>query len=200
MPLLNNQLDLSRCPHCNVDTPSLISCHSIETRDSENNHWRTWRIYLCNRCGGLITASSYGYGSSTLEIFPGSSELDEAIPEKARAYLAQAISSLNAPAGAIMLSASAVDAMLKAKEYRTGSLYERVNKAAEDHLITAGMAKWAHQVRLEGNGQRHADEEEALPTIEDARSSIGFSRALAEFLFVLPSRVDEGIEKTATVG
>jgi len=197
MTILGNQLELSRCPHCNVDTPQLTTSHSLETRSSENKNRRIWRIYKCNRCGGIVTAAALEDNQPVIEIYPGSNELDEAIPEKARVYLAQAISSLSAPAGAIMLSASSVDALLKAKGYRDGSLHERVNLAASDHLITSGMAKWAHQVRLDGNGQRHADEDEGLPTAADALKSIRFVQALAEFMFVLPSRVDEGIEDTA---
>ena len=54
------------------------------------------------------------------------------------------------------------------------------------------MAKWAHQVRLDANEQRHADESIPLPTIGDAQ----FVEALAEFLFVLPARVSRGIEES----
>ena len=56
-----------------------------------------------------------------------------------------------------MLSASSIDAMLKSKGYKKGNLYKRIEKAAEDHLITSEMAKWAHQVRLGANDERHAD-------------------------------------------
>ena len=45
--------------------------------------------------------------------------------------------------------------MLKKKEYKKGSLYSRIDKAAEDHLITEEMAKWAHEVRLDSNEPRH---------------------------------------------
>ncbi len=93
-----------------------------------------------------------------------------------------------------MLAASAVDAMLKAKGFKDGSLYSRIDKSVAAHLLTAEMGKWAHQVRLEANDQRHADEAASLPTAEDARRSVDFARALASFLFVLPARVSRGIE------
>lgn len=94
-----------------------------------------------------------------------------------------------------MLAASAVDAMLKAKDYRQGSLYARIDKAAGDHLITKEMAGWAHEVRLDANEQRHADEEVPLPTGEDARRSLDFAMALGQFMFVLPARVERGLEE-----
>ncbi len=91
-----------------------------------------------------------------------------------------------------MLCASAVDAMLKAKGYTSGNLYGRINKAADDHLITEGMKEWAHEVRLDANDQRHADEAAALPTTAAAQRSIEFAQALGQFLFVLPAQVARG--------
>lgn len=91
-----------------------------------------------------------------------------------------------------MLTASAVDAMLKAKGYTDGSLYRRIDEAAQAHLITAEMAAWAHEIRLDANDERHADEAADLPTKEDAEKVIEFASALAQFLFVLPARVERG--------
>jgi hypothetical protein len=45
--------------------------------------------------------------------FPGEKQLEDSIPKRARVYLDQAISSIHAPSGAVMLAASSVDAMLK---------------------------------------------------------------------------------------
>ena len=95
-----------------------------------------------------------------------------------------------------MLSASSIDAMLKEKGYKEGSLYKRIEKAVEDHLITAKMGKWAHQVRLGANDERHADENAELPDSIDAKKLIDFATALGEFLFVLPSRIEQGIKES----
>jgi hypothetical protein len=93
-----------------------------------------------------------------------------------------------------MLTASSVDAMLKSKGYVDGSLYSRIDKAAVDHLITEGMAEWAHQVRLDANDERHADHDAPLPTEADARRSIAFVEALAQFLFILPAMIRAGLK------
>ncbi len=92
-----------------------------------------------------------------------------------------------------MLSASAVDAMLKEKGYTKDSLYKRIDQAAADHLITDAMAKWAHEIRLDANEQRHADVSATLPTDKDAKLTFDFAIAFAEYLFVLPSKVASGI-------
>ena len=196
MATLDNQLDLSRCPHCSVDTPSLMKVWETVTRNYQSRDERYWRIYNCSRCGGLVTASASRYGVLVREVYPSSPVVDESIPDKAKKYLEQAVNSLHTPAGAVMLAASCVDSMLKDKGYKEGSLYSRIDKASEDHLITSDMASWAHQVRLEANDQRHSDEDAELPTDEQARRCVNFTKALAEILYVLPARVTRGIKET----
>jgi hypothetical protein len=193
MPDLHGKLELARRPHCNIDKPNLNSVAQFETSDHAGRRKRVWRVYACHNCGGAVTASALSWGANVQEMYPATKSVDEAIPNQARAYLSQAIQSLHAPAGAVMVAASAVDSMLKAKNYKEGSLYSRIDKAAADHLITNEMAQWAHQVRLEANDQRHADENAALPDSEDAQRSIDFASALGSFMFVFPKRIEAGL-------
>lgn len=195
MPNLESNLIIKRCPHCNVDNPNLTQTSSFNTNSYNGANQRIWVTYVCQRCGGVTTAWAYQPNAEIQQIFPDAISLDSSIPDRAKAYLDQAINSLHAPAGSIMLSASSVDAMLKEKGYKEGTLYSRTNKAVEDHLITKEMAEWAHEVRLDANDQRHADESVGLPTERDAQITIDFTLALAQFLFVMPSRVKQGIEK-----
>ena len=202
--LLAQHLELARCPHCRIDNPNLSSATFLigsqgavgfATTDQQGQNKRLWKFYSCSRCGGAVLAAGRVYGTSVdevSEIYPAPIQVDEALPPTAKEYLTQAINSLHAPAGSVMLCASAVDAMLKAKSYTSGSLYTRINKAADDHLITEGMKEWAHEVRLDANDQRHADEAAALPTTADAQRSIEFAQALGQFLFVLPTQVARG--------
>ena len=195
MPTLGALLNLGRCPHCNVDTPRLDNIFQCDTNNYTNSDHRFWRIY---RCGGVVTAAARNWDQSTIEIYPTPLDVESSIPERARAYLEQAISSLSSPSGAVMLAASGVDAMLKAKGYKDGSLYARIDKAASNHIITEEMAKWAHEVRLDANDQRHADEESPLPSVDDARRAVDFAIALGQFLFVLPARIQRGIQEAST--
>jgi hypothetical protein len=138
-------------------------------------------------------ASSPGSESEDITvIWPAPQEVAEVVPARAREFLSQSIASQHAPAGSVMLAASAVDAMLKEKGLKDGSLNSRIDTAAQTHLITQEMAAWAHEVRLDANDQRHADEGAALPNESDAKKAIEFANALAQFLFVLPARVDRG--------
>jgi hypothetical protein len=190
--LLPTQLDLERCPHCNVDRPSLKFNHQLAPKSFEG-HQRYYRIYVCLRCGGAVTAEASGWEHMVSTYFPSGQDVSIDVPERPRTYLLQAIGSLSAPAGAVMLAASSVDAMLKAKSLSAGSLYARIETAAKTHLITEDMSKWAHEVRLDANDQRHADTAATLPSTQDAQKCIDFVLALAQVLFVLPARIQRGI-------
>jgi hypothetical protein len=83
--------------------------------------------------------------------------------------------------------------MLKAKGLTAGKLYPRIEEAANNHIITDDMKKWAHQVRLDANDERHADSGSKRPDKTDAERCLDFTIALAEIMFTLPSRVTRGI-------
>ena len=191
---LLGQLDLKRCPHCGVDSPMLTLSAQAQTKNFDNSIARVWGFYACKRCGRIVTASAVQMNQDVIDLFPKSQSVDESVPEKPKEYLTQAINSRSAPAGAVMLTASAVDAMLKSKGYSDGSLYKRIEKAVEDHVITPEMARWAHEVRLDANDQRHADEAASLPTAHDADRVIDFALALAQLLFVLPAKIEIGLQ------
>ncbi|WPC29772.1 DUF4145 domain-containing protein [Pseudomonas moraviensis] len=192
-------LGLNRCPHCNVAKPNMAAQVHFVTENDRGDARRDWRAYACQTCGGAVLAvtiaPNHGVEYDILNVWPSERRVDESIPERARSFLEQSIASVHAPAGAVMLAASAVDAMLKDKGFKAGNLYKRIDEAKDQHLITPEMAEWAHEVRLEANDQRHADEEAPLPSDADAGRVIEFAVALAQFLFVLPARVDRGRKK-----
>ena len=197
-------LRLRRCPHCGVDTPNISKvCPEFDSRD-HNGARRLWSAYSCRRCGGVVIGEFYLEQASNTAVFYGyfpeyDADADTLIPDKPRVYLQQAIDSASvAPAGAIMLAASSVDAMLKEIGLKEGSLYARIEVATKGHKITESMQAWAHRVRLDANDQRHADEFAHLPTQVEACQVIEFTRALAEYLFVLPAKVAAGLERVSS--
>ena len=159
----------------------------------------------CRECGAYIFAEDVEVsllqrekvnGKEVIETFPKPETLDSNLPTKVKTFLQQAMDSVFAPAGSVMLCASSVDAMLKDKGYNEGSLYKRIEEAIAKGLLTKEMGTWAHQVRLDANDQRHADENVDLPSVENAIQAVEFTKTLAEFLFVLPSKVSRGITAT----
>ncbi len=198
--MLDRFLRLPRCPHCHIAMPNLEQKAVVDAPiPGRNIHCFQWGVYICASCGGAVIAKVLceirtGERSEILELHPKAQRAQDAIPDRAREYLNQAIESKHAPSGAILLCASAVDAMLKVRGLQKGSMYSRIDNAAESHLITREMAEWAHDVRLDANDQRHSDTSQPLPTVEDANRVIDFTLALAEILFVLPERVRRGRE------
>lgn len=188
-------LPLERCPRCGVKSPLLSNVSGGKTAAYDGNNERFWAVFQCSQCGGMVLGESPKRPKDyTQEIFPSLPTVHHSIPERARHYLGEAYEALHTPSGCIMLCASAVDAMLKNKQYTAGSLYSRIDKAAEDGVITSDMSAWAHKVRLEANEERHADEESKLPSPEEAQDCLDFASAFAEYLFVLPSKIQKGLE------
>jgi hypothetical protein len=198
---LGASLSLSRCPYCGIARPLLTARGTaplLTTREDESER-RYWRAYVCTTCGGVVIAAAEYDNGPVTEHYPFRGDLSASIPERPREFLHQARESLAQPVGAVMLCGSAVDAMLKDKGFKDGTLFHRIDRAASDHLITPDIAKWAHQVRLDANDQRHADEAAPFPTVQDAQRSLGFALALAEVLYVIPARVTRGIEESKPV-
>lgn len=206
---LLNSLRLDSCPHCGI-------AHPYIAMQNQQGHWlntssydgirRTWGIYACSTCGKLVVATgapNTSGGTEVTEIYPVPKSVAEEIPDEPKRFLAAAITCLHAPTAAIICSASAIDAMLKEKGYAAAdknvSLNTRINQAVASNLLTKEMGEWAHHVRLEANDQRHADINAVPPTREQAEQTIEFTEALAEILYVLPSRVTRGIARTQAV-
>ena len=190
MPTLDSQLQLSRCPHCNVDRPNLQEQHRVETTDYNQVNRRVWKFYACARCGGIVTAAAPAQTQEVSQMFPETKKVDESIPGKAKKYLEQALDSLHAPAGAIMLASGAIDVMLTGK--KEGILQDRIRQSVQDGKIPEEMAKWGQQIRLNPNDPSSG--KKGLPEPDDARKTIDFALALAEFLYVMPARVKRGLK------
>ena len=84
MALLNPQLQLPRCPHCNIDKPNLWFVHQVDTADHAGQNVQRLRIYKCANCGKLVSAWAHQHGQETCQIFPEPQVLDELIPERPR--------------------------------------------------------------------------------------------------------------------
>lgn len=184
---------VGRCPHCAIASPNLNKVWG--------DTWRTqgdgWAAYRCNTCASVIVVKLEWSGSRQMRayaLWPDAKAAHEDIPEPGRTFLQQAFETLHAPDAAAVMAGSAVDGMLKAKGYEKGSLYERIDLALKDNVLTQGMADWAHSVRLGSNRPRHADKDKPHVSPDEAKQSVEFAEALGSFLFVLTAKIAKGIE------
>jgi hypothetical protein len=160
-----------------------------------------WNVHACATCGGLVSAGTVKdrrgvMNSNALWVIPAPRSVDSSLPERVAYSLGQAQETLTSPSASVLMAAAAVDAILKEKGLKDGSLYARIEKAATDGIITKEMASVAHDVRLDANAERHVDDQSKPPTDEDAQRCFEFAEALAEMIFVLPRRV----KRTALAG
>ncbi|MCX6190356.1 MAG: hypothetical protein NTW54_12315 [Bacteroidetes bacterium] len=198
MPNLDNHLKINRCPHCLISNPNLSGLiPEFSTREDNASNLRYWRVYICARCGGVVTAYCNETIRNVVNFYPEIESVDDTLPNKVKTFMQQAIDSTFAPAGSVMLCASAIDAMFKEKGYMEGGLYSRINYAISDGLIPKDMELWAHRVRLYANDQRPSDFSSSLPSVDEAKQTIEFTKALADYLFILPAKVKKGIESSS---
>ena len=189
-----------RCPQCQVSNPLLTIVYTPSHQRVDGNVLWCYATLICSKCNqqalyyGFAHCDDVGRDGQVSNLFittswPSSKYADDALPEKAKRFLNQALESLHAPDGAVMLAASSVDVMLKDKGYTAGSLYSRIEKANESGLLTTQMREWAHEIRLSANEPRHADNQFEGATSAEAKQVIQFAEALGEYLYVLPARV-----------
>ena len=205
-------LDIKQCPHCSISVPNLVFQTAILYPAGRSDDVEGWAIYQCATCHNVVCAKRTFYvpaytrqpsqymltqSQQTYAVIPAAKTVDSDLPDRPKRYLEQAISSLNAPDGAVMLAGSAIDSMLKIKGYVEGSVYQRIEKAVGDNVLTIEMREWAHAVRLESNKPRHADLDEPHSSRQLAEQTIGFAQALGEYLFALPARIERGKAATA---
>jgi hypothetical protein len=198
---------IGRCPHCAVANPQMKVVWTSETfpEPDSPSAGHNWGACQCTSCSNLILVKckrtvrahvSQGFPKNLNidEIFPTPEAVDVAIPESARKYLIQAHETLHAPDAAALMAASAVDAMLKEHGLAEGNLYNRIDQAVEQHILTAPMGQWAHAVRLEANNVRHADQTNPHLTRPQAQQVDEFASALGDFLYVLTAKIAKGVE------
>src|ERR1700729_4069532 len=167
-----HHLALQRCPHCRTANPTLPRKTTVITQPGKQHFLRQiggnglqWHIYACESCAGLVagavmTPVHQGTTPSESQIHwlvPLVQSISADIPPRAARFLNQAQETISSPDSSVMTSASAVDAMLKARGYTSGTLFSRIVKAEEDGVLTRDMSAWAHDIRLDANDERHAD-------------------------------------------
>ena len=187
--------DLSQCPHCGVSAPVFMVVWNSQDKlpRADGRPASRWGVYTCTTCGHLVSAKgnpTENVGNPVIvAYYPPIWAPHESLPEGVTRFLRQARNTLASPDASVVMSAAAVDAMLKDNGIVEGSLYARIDQGVTNGVLTARMAEWAHRVRLDANSSRHADGTVPPMAAEDAERAFDFAETLGEYLYVLPSRM-----------
>lgn len=167
------QLD---CPHCGTARVGF---------ELVNESWLArrgrWHVCAqCNHCVGLVvlnlvsytdqenTPSNYYTSNPTWfeieEMYPASvAGIPPHLPEEVGRLFRQGADNVPAnPDAAGTMFRKTLEATLRDKCHAaTGTLFERIDKAAELGVLTSDLARYAHTIRLEGNEAAHGTYDEA---------------------------------------
>jgi uncharacterized protein (UPF0147 family) len=185
--------NIDRCPHCKKATPLLNNVWLSQLYIKEGSGYgKKWGVYQCSSCKDCILAEGIPGNEETKgieRIYPETEQLSEILPPNVRRFLKQAIESLDNPDCAVMAACSAVDSILKEKglcgDY---SLHRRIDEAVSKQILSIEIGSWAHEIRSLSNYPRHADED-CIPTENDAKQIVEFTKMIADILFVLPAKI-----------
>lgn len=195
---------VGKCPYCFTKNVAFVAQKSFVTKSGGKR-----AFFICGCCGeGVIweyrsPTSSHASPTDvagdlfrakffTGEQWPAMVEgnAPESTPNNVANFFKQATDSLqngNFDAAGMMFRKSLESAT---KEIDPPSahltLFKRVEKLVENHLITPALGEWANEIRLGGNEAAHDDE---MFSKEDAQALKGFTENFLRYAFTLPAAV-----------
>ncbi len=115
--------------------------------------------------------------------------IPEAVPKRPRTILQDANDACDFPVACTGAAVRAVAAMMAEMKYKKGGVLPRIEKAVADGVLPKVVGDWAKEVRNIGVTAYTDDDSGPLPTKDDAQESLLFANTLAQYLFILPSRI-----------
>ena len=193
------------CPHCGTKKVAFTLIHQHHAGKEEDNIWDT--LSICGQCSRCVLVAFLMPRNTNPKGFLGSTRYNEthvlgmypSLPDAtAPAYTSDNVAQFyrqgmdNLPGNwdaAGTMFRKALDTCLKSKFPRiTGTLKQRIDKAAEAYELTPALAEWAHQIRLDGNDAAH---EEKPFSKEDAERLQTFTELVLRYLFTLPGMLQQ---------
>ena len=111
-------------------------------------------------------------------------------PENVARYFKQGMENMprNPDAAGIMFRKTLETALKARFPDFGGALIQRIDKAADEAVLTRDMAEWAHHIRRLGNAAVHEEEPFSEDDVKDLRS---FTDLLLRYLFTLPGMLTQ---------
>ncbi|TQV80341.1 DUF4145 domain-containing protein [Denitrobaculum tricleocarpae] len=187
------------CPHCGTKSIALDVVYSdYRERPVRSGYKKVQHLYLrCPECdyGSFavilkdLKAASEGR-SHTYHFSPRQPQpnIPAHLPEAVRSAFSQGCEILQAsPNGSVALFRRALELGLNRMLGKSKDrLVKKIDKAAENSLVTPDLAEWAHGIRLEGNEALHDDYEYSALEAEEVRD---FAQMMLTYIFTMPETV-----------
>ena len=193
------------CPHCGIRGVAFTVLTDLPVGIDSLPLFDTFAA--CGRCGRAIVANfesrtgdtpkqllqsghrSYLNLMSLTPTAPSTGAPDRT-PERAANYYRQGMENLpNNLDAAVSMFRSALEAGLREKfPDIEGTLYKRIEDAADQGGLTSDLADWAHHIRLGGNDAVHGEEQFSK---EDAERLQTFTELVFMYLFTLPGMLED---------
>ena len=124
-------------------------------------------------------------GTELREMFPSPPKPPEHIPNNVKLFFKQAMNNLpqDWDAAGVMFRKTLETALKDKFPSIRGPLSQRINEAANQQQLTPDLAKWAHQIRLDGNNAAHGGKPLSK---KDAQSLADFTNLVLLYLYTLP--------------
>lgn len=174
---IESRIPLS-CPHCH-EVVVYKAMHWSGFRDSFYQYDETYNLNVLESRIQLMG----NYPTGTVHSAPAD------VPERIGKFFIEAQENLVGGKfeTCILLCGKVLDIATKGMD-QAWSLEKRLKKLATDGKITADMADWAEEIRLDRNEAAHADEDFDK---DDASEIIGFTEAFLNYVYTLPALVHE---------
>ena len=187
------------CPHCGTRRVSFsIVCESPRLKHQDSNVWDC--LADCANCTCSVLAVFFMCDDlrpteaafrrdlarhELLRVSPSGPRIPEYVPENIAAFYDQGLDSLYRnfdAAGAMFRKSLDIALRMKFPDVE-GSLKQRIDRAAKQHMLTEDLAEWSHRIRLGGNTAIHEDRPY---TQEEAQHLQVFCDLVLRYLFTLP--------------
>jgi hypothetical protein len=201
------QLD---CPHCQTKRAGFVPSYQHWFRDPTNRYVLT---AICGVCDYpiLVHYQDLQLGKTTtspvnltdrntdfpgnrfyiMEVWPETAtSAPDSLPDNVANFFEQGLRNERAEswdaAGAMFRKSLDVATKILDPSGSSLTLFKRIEQLKESGRLTADLAEWAHEVRIEGNSSVHDDDPE---TREDVIAIHEFARAFLLFTFTIPELV-----------
>ena len=195
------------CPECNIQVEARVIAtvgHGFESEamkpDDEVDapfKQNIFSIAVCPKCDAPFFIKEELRGvpgefeaiADETVLYPAAVRASfENTPEPVKRAYEQALRCYSSSAfeACALMCRRSLEALCRSQGVQSGNLDSKLKKLAEQRVIDARLAEWAHGIRIVGNEAAHDTDTELSK--EDAKDALDFTEALLTYVFVLNER------------